>query len=205
MRNGVIATGMLAVALLGTGCGQRGTATPESQGGGGPYRQPTSAPPVSPPPMPSPSGSASISPSASASVSPSAAPSVSASMAPPTGPATVDSKSTSVGMIVVDGKGRTLYLFENDQPGKPTCTGACAKEWPPFLTEGKPVAGTGVKGDWLATAALPDGKTQVTYNGWPLYYYAGDTAPGDMKGQGLSSYGGKWYVVGAETGKKLQK
>lgn len=205
MRNGVIGTGMLALALLGSACAQGGKATPESQGGGGPYRQPTTAPSISPPPMASPSGSASVSPSVSASVSASAAPSVSASVTPPTGPATVDSKSTSVGVIVVDGKGRTLYLFENDQPGKPTCTGACAKEWPPFLTEGKPVAGSGVKADWLGAAALPDGKTQVTYNGAPLYYYAGDTSPGELKGHGVSSNGGKWYVVSAETGKRLTK
>lgn len=198
MRNGVIATGLLALALAGTACGEGGKATPESQGGGGPYRQPSSAPPGG-----SPSGSASSSVSAAPSESASVSPSESASAMPATGPATVDARKTSLGMILTDGKGRSVYLFEKDTNGKPTCADACLKEWPPFLTEGKPVAGSGVKSSWLSTVTWPDGKTQVTYNGHPLYYYAGDKAAGDMKGQGVSSFGGKWYVVGADTGAAL--
>lgn len=201
MRNGVIATGMLALALLGSACGQGGKGTAESQGGGGPIGQPTSMPPpmqtqtqTQVPPE---------SPGESPSESPSVSPSESGSMAP-VGPATVDAKQTDKGMILVDGKGRTVYLFDKDKPGgKPTCTGACLKEWPPFLTEGKPVAGSGVKGDWLGTVQWPDGKTQVTYHGHPLYYYAKDTKPGDMKGQDTTSNGGEWYIVSADKGEKV--
>jgi predicted lipoprotein with Yx(FWY)xxD motif len=199
MRNGVIAAGVLALGLLGSACGEGSKTTPESQGRGGPYAQPSSPAPSSP--GVSPSGPTSPAPSASASVSPSE------SVMPSAGPGVVNAKKTSLGTILVDGKGRTLYMYEKDkgQSGKSACEGPCAKEWPPFATTTTPTAGSGVKSEWLTTTTRSDGSKQVVYNGWPLYYYAKDTSPGDMKGQGITSFGAPWYVIGADTGAPITK
>src|SRR4029453_16431974 len=98
------------------------------------------------------------------------------------------------GQPLVDGQGRTLYLFEADTAGRSNCHGACASAWPPYLSNGDPQAGAGVAGGQLAT--IPGaGGAQVTYHGHPLYHYAGDTQPGDTTGQGLDQFGAKWYVV----------
>jgi predicted lipoprotein with Yx(FWY)xxD motif len=112
--------------------------------------------------------------------------------------APVDLRSSKLGRILVDGQGRTLYLFEADKAGKSTCNGACASAWPPYLSPGALQAGTGVTGSLLGTTVRVDdgGGTQVTYHGHPLYYYAGDSEPGDTNGQGLDQFGAKWYVVG---------
>jgi predicted lipoprotein with Yx(FWY)xxD motif len=98
------------------------------------------------------------------------------------------------GQALVDAEGRTLYLFTNDtqNSGTSSCTGDCLVNWPPLLTDGDPVAGEGVDDSMLGTITLPDGTTQVTYNGWPLYYYHEDTAAGDANGQGV---GGVWFLV----------
>jgi predicted lipoprotein with Yx(FWY)xxD motif len=111
------------------------------------------------------------------------------------GGATVDVRSTSLGKILVDSQGRTLYLFKKDTGTKSTCSGACAAAWPPFTTSGKPKAESGVKASLLGTTARSDGSTEVTYNGHPLYYYAGDQGPGDTTGQGLDQFGAEWYVL----------
>jgi predicted lipoprotein with Yx(FWY)xxD motif len=101
----------------------------------------------------------------------------------PTKPATVKVRSTKLGKIVVDGPARTLYLFEKDKNGKSSCSGACAKAWPPLLTKG--------------TTKRSDGTTQVTYGGHPLYTFAPDkNTPGSTKGQGVDGFGAEWYVVG---------
>ena len=100
--------------------------------------------------------------------------------------------SSSLGDIVVDGQGRTLYLFMRDTGGTSSCTGGCATTWPPHVVTGTPQAGEGVNASLLATTSRDDGSTQVTYNGHPLYRFANDTAPGDTKGQGI---GGNWFVV----------
>jgi predicted lipoprotein with Yx(FWY)xxD motif len=107
--------------------------------------------------------------------------------------ATVDGKSET---ILVDGeKGMTLYLFTPDKgAGKVTCTGGCLAVWPPLeAADGstKPTAGPGVSGT-LATIMDPNNKPQLTYNGWPLYFYVQDKNPGDTKGQNV---GQKWFVV----------
>ena len=103
--------------------------------------------------------------------------------------------------IVVDGKGRTLYLFTADTAGKATCAAAdpqCPKLWPAFATVGKPLAGKGIKASLLGTTKGAGGVQQVTYNRHPLYYYvglvagAGDRKPGDVKGQ---AFYGVWYVL----------
>jgi predicted lipoprotein with Yx(FWY)xxD motif len=112
------------------------------------------------------------------------------------GGATVDVESTGeLGKILVDSKGRTLYLFEKDTGTKSTCSGACAAAWPPLTTSGKPKAGAGANASMLGTTKRSDGTREVTYNGHPLYYYAGDQAAGDTNGQGLDQFGAEWYVL----------
>jgi predicted lipoprotein with Yx(FWY)xxD motif len=103
--------------------------------------------------------------------------------------------NAGLGKILVDSQGRTLYLFRADSGTKSACTGACAAAWPPLRASGKPVAGAGISASKLGTSARSDGKPQVTYNGHPLYLYAGDSNPGDTNGQGLTAYGGGWFVL----------
>jgi len=108
---------------------------------------------------------------------------------------TVKLAGSKLGQILVDRKGRTLYLFASDKSGKSTCNGSCAATWPP-LTASSPSAGSGVDHGALGTTTRADGTQQVTYHGHPLYTYAGDgSAPGSTKGEALKTYGGVWYVV----------
>jgi len=119
------------------------------------------------------------------------------------GPATIATKKTDLGTILVDGQGRTLYLWVADKGHKSTCNGACAQAWPPVLTSGKPKAGKGVKASLLGTTKRADGKTEVTYGGHPLYTFAGDQAAGDTNGQGSEGFGAYWWVVNPSTGKAI--
>jgi predicted lipoprotein with Yx(FWY)xxD motif len=122
----------------------------------------------------------------------------------PTKPATVKARSNKLGKILVDGRARTLYLFEKDKKGKSACSGACAKNWPPLLTKGKPKAGTGAKSSLLGTTKRSDGTTQVTYNKHPLYTFVVDKSkPGSTKGEGVDAFGAEWYVLGTN-GKKIE-
>jgi predicted lipoprotein with Yx(FWY)xxD motif len=105
--------------------------------------------------------------------------------------------STKLGKVLVDGNGRTLYLFEADKGTMSNCAGACASAWPPLTTSGKPTAGAGVVAAKLGTAKRADGTTGVTYDGHPLYTYAGDGAPGQTTGEGLTDYGAPWYALSA--------
>jgi predicted lipoprotein with Yx(FWY)xxD motif len=117
---------------------------------------------------------------------------------PVTGSATVNvSETADFGPVLVDGEGYSLYVFMNDtqNSGTSTCTGACAGAWPPLTTDGPPVASEGVDEFLLSTLPRDDGSTQVTYNGWPLYSFEDDTAPGDTNGQGLDDSGGLWFLV----------
>jgi predicted lipoprotein with Yx(FWY)xxD motif len=118
--------------------------------------------------------------------------------------ASVNVRATSLGKILVNAQGRTLYLFAPDKHGKSTCYGSCATYWPPLLVTGKPVAGTGVKASLLGTTTRKDGKHQVTYNGHPLYTYVADSAAGKTSGQGLNLSGGLWWVV-SPAGNAVQK
>jgi predicted lipoprotein with Yx(FWY)xxD motif len=120
-----------------------------------------------------------------------------------TGGAKVQSRTTSLGRIVVNAGGRSLYLFEKDRNGKSTCNGQCATYWPPLLTRGKPVAGAGVKAKLLGVTKRKNGTRQVTYAGHPLYRYTFDTKAGQTSGQGLNLFGGGWDVVGP-SGKKIE-
>ncbi len=117
------------------------------------------------------------------------------SSAPAAAGATINLASSSLGSILVDGNGMTLYEFTPDTGGASTCTGDCATSWPPLETSGAPTVGTGLAAADFATITRDDGSTQVTFHGHPLYHFAGDTAAGDTKGQGI---GGKWFVVGAD-------
>jgi predicted lipoprotein with Yx(FWY)xxD motif len=103
----------------------------------------------------------------------------------PSGAATVAAASTKLGTILVDGSGRTLYLFAKDQPDQSACAGACAAAWPVDQTSGAPRAGDGVKASLLGSIKRGDGTTQVTYNQHPLYYYSGDNQAGQQNGQGI--------------------
>jgi predicted lipoprotein with Yx(FWY)xxD motif len=106
-------------------------------------------------------------------------------------------------MVLTDGKGITIYLFEADTTTKPTCYGACAKVWPPVLTTGTPVAGPGAKTSLLGTVKRTDGKMQVTYAGHPLYYFVQSSKPGNVRGQGVKGFGANWDAVkpsGAQAG-----
>ncbi|MET7644401.1 hypothetical protein ABZS83_12265 [Streptomyces sp. NPDC005426] len=117
---------------------------------------------------------------------------------------TVASASSPLGTILVDGEGRTLYLWEADTTSRSTCDGDCAQSWPPLTLTGKPVAGKGVKASLLGTTTRDDGRAEVTYNGHPLYRYAGDTAAGDTHGQGSNGFGAAWYVLDT-AGNKITK
>ena len=105
------------------------------------------------------------------------------------------SDNGDLGKVLVDSNGRTLYLFQKDTGPMSTCSGACATEWPPATTTGKATAGSGLTGSKVGTTKRSDGTKQVTYNGHPLYTYAGDNKAGDTNGQGLNFFGGKWYAV----------
>ena len=102
-----------------------------------------------------------------------------------------------LGTILVDGDGLTLYLFTQDGPNTPTCTGGCALTWPPLRASlvHLDLAGEGVNPDLFATVALADDTSQVTYNGHPLYNYSGDRNPGDTFG---NKVGSTWFVGSPE-------
>jgi predicted lipoprotein with Yx(FWY)xxD motif len=108
---------------------------------------------------------------------------------------TVEVRRTGLGKILVDSRGRTLYLFKKDTGPRSRCSGSCAVAWPPLLATGRRVAGTGVKGSKLGTTRRSDGKKQVVYNRHPLYRFAGDKKPGNTNGQGLSAFGARWFAL----------
>ena len=118
--------------------------------------------------------------------------------------ATVRTQSSSLGKILVDTNGRTVYLFAKDKRNKSMCSGSCAAYWPPLLTHGKPIARGSAKASLLSTTRRSDGSTQVTYAGHPLYRFALDTKAGQTKGEGLDDFGGEWDAV-TPAGKHAEK
>jgi predicted lipoprotein with Yx(FWY)xxD motif len=108
--------------------------------------------------------------------------------------ATVGAADSQYGNILVDGKGFTLYLFTRDD-ARSRCYGACAAAWPPLLTRGEPVATGGARTHRLGTVKRRNGDVQVTYAGRPLYYYVGESQPGQILCQAAAEYGGTWLVV----------
>jgi predicted lipoprotein with Yx(FWY)xxD motif len=113
------------------------------------------------------------------------------------------SANKKVGAFLVDSEGRTLYLFKRDK-AKTTCFDACAKAWPPLRANGKLKTRGGARARKVGTAPRPDGARQVTYNGHPLYVYEGDETPGKVNGQGVNSFGGRWFVL-SPAGKQVTK
>lgn len=115
---------------------------------------------------------------------------------PVTGPAAVMvSNLENYGPALVDGNGMALYMYTEDtqNSGTSTCVDEeCLEEWPPLLTAGQPVAGEGVDASKLGTITRDDGTMQVTYNGWPLYYFYTDMNPGEVTGQGDDN---EWYLL----------
>ena len=172
-----VATAVLALAVIAAGCGSSSnnssTSASSGGGGGGLY------------------GGGGSSSKAAAPASGGGA----AVIAVATNP--------KLGKILVDSKGNTLYYFEKDKKGgtTSTCSGACAAVWPPTTTTGTPKAQKGASASKLGTIKRSDGTTEVTYNGWPLYTYAGDKKPGDANGNDFTQFGAQWYAL-TPAGKK---
>lgn len=119
-------------------------------------------------------------------------------------PAKIALSSSTLGRILVDSQGRTLYLFEKDKRGRSACASTCATYWPPLLTRGTPAAERGVKQSLLGVTRRASGVRQVTYAGHPLYRFTGDAKPGQTSGQNSHAFGADWYVV-SSAGKKIEK
>ena len=109
--------------------------------------------------------------------------------------ATVSVHRTKLGLILVQSRGRTLYLFLKDRNGKSACAGSCAGSWPPLVTRGKPTAGPGVNPSLLGTTRRSNGALQVTYNKHPLYTFVLDKQAGQTNGEGNFAFGARWYAV----------
>jgi predicted lipoprotein with Yx(FWY)xxD motif len=129
--------------------------------------------------------------------------------APPSGTGTAPSGSSSavtlstspvagLNAVLVNSRGKTLYTFAPDMGKKVTCTGSCARVWPPVKIPAsqKASATAGVKASLVSSVPDPSGGRVVTYNGWPLYTFKGDQAAGVAKGQGLNVNGGVWWMIG---------
>jgi len=151
--------------------------------GTGATASPSAAAPTDPP---------AASPTAAMSEPPAATASPASEPPPATGDELVAVADSSLGEILVDGEGRTLYLFTNDTAGEPTCYDQCEDNWPPLLADGEVTVGSDLDSGAFSTVARTDGTMQVRIGDWPLYYFAGDSAAGDTNGQGV---GDVWYVV----------
>lgn len=107
-----------------------------------------------------------------------------------------------LGPYLSDQGGIALYMFEEDRPEgfrgrsvESDCTGACLERWPIFGGDPMPIAGEGVDPALIGSFVRPDGSTQATYNGWPLYFFAEDFAPGDINGHAFEEFGGEWCLL----------
>ena len=143
-------------------------------------------------------GGSSTAPTASSPTT--SSPSTSAKAPAPTGPATIKVATTTLGKVLSDDQDRTLYMFDKDKGGTTSCYEKCEAKFPPALTSGAPVAGTGADAGLLGTTPRKDGTTQVTYKKMPLYRFTPDAKPGDVNGQGA---GDVWWVLEA-AGRPMQ-
>lgn len=109
--------------------------------------------------------------------------------------ATLGVAKSSLGSILVNSTGRTLYLFRADVGAVSSCSGACAVAWPPLLATGTPIAGTGLTASKVATITRSGGSQQVTYSGHPVYLYIGDKKAGEVNGQGVTAFGAAWFAL----------
>jgi predicted lipoprotein with Yx(FWY)xxD motif len=107
----------------------------------------------------------------------------------------ITTANSSGGDFLTNSSGRAIYLFMADSKDKSACSGACASAWPPVTTTGSPTASGSAMASELGTITRSDGTKQVTYDGHPLYYFAGDTGAGTDKGQGVDGFGAKWWLV----------
>ncbi len=116
--------------------------------------------------------------------------------------ATVALRHTSLGNILVNSSGRTLYEFTRDRANKNTCApiSGCSEAWPSLQTSGRPTGGSGIKVSLLSSINLPGGGKQVTYAGHPLYTYSGDSGPGKTSYVGAIAFGGTWYALNVSGG-----
>jgi predicted lipoprotein with Yx(FWY)xxD motif len=114
----------------------------------------------------------------------------------------ITTKSGSAGTYLTDGSGRAVYLWVKDSMNKSACSGACASAWPPVTANGTVTASGGAKSSDLGSITRSGGSKQVTYDGHPLYYYVGDSGPGQTTGQGNDGFGAKWWLV-APSGAQL--
>jgi predicted lipoprotein with Yx(FWY)xxD motif len=108
---------------------------------------------------------------------------------------TVGVEKSALGQILVDAQGRTLYLFRADSGHGSACDGVCAASWPPLLAHGNPRVADGANLSLLSTIRRSSSARQLTYNGHPLYLYAGDQKPGDVNGEGVTAFGAPWYTL----------
>jgi predicted lipoprotein with Yx(FWY)xxD motif len=114
----------------------------------------------------------------------------------------ITTHSGSAGSFLTDGSGHAVYLWTKDGMNKSACTGACAGAWPPVEAKGTLTVSGGAKPSDLGTITRSDGSKQVTYDGHPLYYFAGDSGPGQVSGQGSDGFGAKWWLL-APTGAQI--
>jgi predicted lipoprotein with Yx(FWY)xxD motif len=119
-------------------------------------------------------------------------------------PPTLKLRSTGLGKILVDSKGRTLYAFGHDKTDKSRCTGQCPNFWPPAGSPKKPTVAKGITKSKLKVIKRGDGSRQLSYNGHPLYRYVGDGKPGDTNGENINAFGGIWDVL-SKAGKVVTK
>src|SRR4051812_2008295 len=105
---------------------------------------------------------------------------------------TVSTKSTDAGVVLAGEGGKTLYLFEADKNGKPTCSGDCAAAWPPAMASGDVKVSGQADQSKIGTVS---GTKQITYAGHPLYYYVKDTDAEDVYGNGVEAFGAEWYAL----------
>lgn len=119
-------------------------------------------------------------------------------------PTSISTARTTLGTIVVDGRGRTLYLFEKDSRRHSACAGACAAYWPPLLAHGTPKARGGARQGLLGTIKRSNGARQVTYAGHPLYRFIQDTKRGETTGEGSQLFGAGWDAL-TPAGKKIER
>jgi predicted lipoprotein with Yx(FWY)xxD motif len=118
--------------------------------------------------------------------------------------AVVSTASTSLGRILVNSKGHTLYLFGKDRNGMSACAGMCATFWPPLITSGTPRAAGGAKASKLGTTRRADGRLQVTYNRHPLYMFVKDKKRAQTNGEGVNAFGAVWDAI-SPAGAKVEK
>jgi len=108
----------------------------------------------------------------------------------------ITTRSGPAGTYLASSSGRAVYLFNGDSMNKSNCSGSCVSIWPPVAAKGTLSASGGASSSDLGTITRSDGTKQVTYNGHPLYYYAGDSGAGMTSGQGISGFGATWWLVG---------